>query len=500
MWPASLTEQLHRLALEPSDDGLRRVLADALTEAESPWGELLALELAGTDLARRRALETTLGEGLAPLLLKGADRLHFERGLPSWALVNTERFRADQPSTWPFRHLTLYGDFRAVLSVLRHPLAAHLRVLDLSPLYSTSPYSLWVGGAPTPLAPLASLRTLHLPQGTLAAHWHEVLVPAFERVETLVVGLGPTDVLDDWPLALPSVRRLVLDPRREPVNEGTVDRARHWAEQQPGRTLELFERDVLPKDAVHALRPALPAAHWEEPDAPSLKLDTQADAPQSRLERGAERAFFKTQDTPTQDLLVAPRHPRLVRALGPVFLRRQVHVELDAVGPPLPARAPSVEAATAWAQALVDALTSWWRLGPPDILLGEWVALGKDQLRLGADGLPQLIPALTRRAGPEVHRLPDFAGVPLRWTDVGPMATRLTAALCFEWLTGLPLVPLDEDGARATHAAVQQVLRAPPRPSEVDPSLRPFDAPLVQALRTPWTLEPEALVAALAGR
>lgn len=496
MWPAALTEQLHRLAVDPNDDGLRRVLADALTEAESPWGELLSLEVAGTDLARRRALEAALAKSLTPLLLRGADTLHFERGLPVWALLNTDRFRAEQPVPWPWRRLTLYGEFRSVLGVLRHPLAAHLEVLDLSPLYATSPFSLWVGGPPAPLPPLPALHTLHLPQGTLAAHWHPILLPAFRHVRTLVVGLGPTDVLEDWPLELPGVERLVLEPRREPVNEDSVERARRWALARPGRALELFERTVSPTDAVHALRPALPAAHWEEPEAPTLKLDTQTDGAQSRLERAAARAFFKTHDTPAQDFLVAPRNPRLVRALGTVFLRRQVHVELEAVPPPLPLRAPSPTVAAGWARALVDALTSWWRLGPPDVLLGEWVAVGRDQLRLGADGLPQLVPALTRRAGPDVHGVPDFAGLPFRWTDVGPMTTRLAAALTFEWLTGLPLLAADDAGARATHAALQRTLRQPPRPSEALPTLRPFDALLTQALREPWTVEPLDFVAA----
>lgn len=494
MWPDSLTPQLLRLGQHPDDEGLRRVLADALAEAGATWGELLSLTVVEGTLGRRRQLERELRAPLLAKLLRGGEGLGFERGLPTSVVLSTERFRSDAALPWPWRRLTVVGDFRALLSVLSHGLAQHVEVLDLSPLWASSPYTQWVGDPPAPLPPLPQLRTLALPQGTLPAHWRPVLLPAFAHVTTLVVGLGPSDELEDWALALPRLERLVLDPRREPANEATVERARRWALAAPGRRLELFERELSPADAVHALRPALPASHWDEPETPTLKLDTQAEGPKSRVELGAGRAFFKTHDAPLQDLFTAPRHVRLVRTGGGVLLRRQVHVELLELGPPLPDRAETPEQALAWAEALVDALTTWWRLGPPDVLLGEWVALGRDQLRVGTDGLPRLIPALTRRAGPDVHGPPDFAGVPFRWTDVAPMTTRLVAALAFEWLSGLPLLPSGELGARGVHAALERTLHAPPRASEAVPALRAFDAPLTLALTAPWQLAPDALL------
>lgn len=150
--------------------------------------------------------------------------------------------------------------------------------------------------------------------------------------------------------------------------------------------------------------------------------------------------------------------------------------------------------AAARLRTFVEALLAWWGTAAPDVLSGEWVGLGRDQLRLREDGALAVVPTLTRRLGPDAFALPELAGVPLAWSRTAPMIVRLAAAVLFEWLAGLPFLDAQAGGAMAVHQRLALRLRHPPSLGGVEPSLARFDELLAQALRQPASLSPDDLL------
>jgi len=125
------------------------------------------------------------------------------------------------------------------------------------------------------------------------------------------------------------------------------------------------------------------------------------------------------------------------------------------------------------------------------------VGLGRDQLRVRGDGSLAVIPALTRRLGPEAHHLLDVAGVPFAWGRTGPMIVRLAAATVFEWLTGVSFLESAVGSAIAVHQRLRLRLAHPPSASSADEALAPFDELLREAVSAPHHLTPERFLAAL---
>jgi hypothetical protein len=481
-------------ATTAGDDAAREVLADLLLERDHPLGELLRLESEQRDLPRRRALEQALKEPLRAALVPWARELEFDRGLPAWALFAPRLrvlTREDADATWPVPTVSVMGEFREMMPLLRSTAVRRLRQLDLSPVWATSPFTLWVDGPPPPLEALPALESLSLPQGDVPPHWVPILTPGFANVRELTVGIGPGFELPDWALALPKLSRVRLVPGREPGDGRVVDAALAWSESQPGRALEWLGETVTGAGLRRALRPALPGERVVLPEESHLRAELEAEGPSSRVfrVRDAPMVVMRADDAPAADVLGAPKHPHLVAATGLVRIRRALFVELDDAGQMIPLEPLGPVTAVRLASQLLGALEAWWGPSAPDVLSGEWVGLGRDQLRRRADGRLALVPTLTRRLGPDAHTLPDLAGVPLGWSRTSTMVLRLAGALLFEWLTGMSFLESREGSALAVHRRLELRLAHPPRPSAVDPALAPYDEVVALALAAEDTVE-----------
>lgn len=495
----TFTAEEHRLLLtaaaNPDDEPARQVLADVLLEREHPLGELLRLEAEDRDLPRQRELEHALRESLRAALVPWAKELELDRGLPSWALF-APAMRVLQPGdadeTWPVNAVSVAGEFREVVPLLRSRAAARLRALDFSSVWATSPFTMWVGGPPPPLDPLPMLTELALPKGEVPEHWVPILVPGLATVRVLSVGIGPGFLLPDWALRLPALERIRLVPGREPGDGAVVDAALAWSEKRGGANLEWLGEVLDAHGVRRALRPALPGERPVLPEETHLRVDLVPESNTSRVFRLREEArqVLRADDAPAADAFAAPQHPSLVAPRGLVRIRRALFLELDRAGSPVPLTRLSPRVAIAWTRTLVDALTAWWGTSAPDVLSGEWVGLGRDQLRMRPDGSLAIIPTLTRRLGPDAFALPDLAGVPLAWSRTAPMIVRFAAAALFEWLSGLSFLEAHTGGAMAVHERLALRLRHPPTLASVDPSLAPFDELVSRALKTPGDFSP----------
>lgn len=486
-------ELLHT-ATTATDGAARDVLADVLLEREHPLGELLRLEAEERDLSRRRELERTLKEPMRATLVPWAKELELDRGLPAWALF-APRLRvlsqADADATWPVPAVTVSGEFREAMPLLRSMAVRRLRELDLSPVWATSPFTMWVDGPPPPLEELPALEALALPQGEVPEHWVPILKPGFGQVREVSVGIGPGFELPDWVLSLPKLSRVRLVPGREPGDGLVVDAALAWSEAAPGRELEWLGETLDGRGLRRALRPALPGERVLLPEETTLRADLEPEGPTSRVfrVRGAPMVVLRAEDAPAVDLFGAPLHAHLVPAKGLVRIRRALFVELGAPGQAFTLERVPPREAVRRTQQLLGALEAWWGPSAPDVLSGEWVGLGRDQLRQRDDGSLAVIPTLTRRLGPDAHALPDLAGVPLAWNRTSTMMLELAGALLFEWLTGLSFLEAHEGSALAVHRRLVLRKTHPPRPSAVDPALAPFDELVEAALRHGCTLE-----------
>jgi hypothetical protein len=481
-------------ATTAGDGAAREVLADVLLERGHPLGELLRLEAEERDLPRRRALERGLRESLRSTLLPWAKEIELDRGLPAWALFAPRLrvlSREDADTTWPVPAVTVTGEFREVMPLLRSSAVRRLTELDLSPVWATSPFTMWVDGPPPPLEVLPALTSLALPQGEVPPHWVPILAPGFAQVREVAVGIGPGFELPGWVLALPKLSRVRLVPGREPGDGLVVDAALAWSETAQGRALEWLGETLDGRGLRRALRPALPGERVVLPEETNLRAELDAEGPTSRVfhVRDTPMVVLRVDDAPAADLFGAPRHPHLVRARGLVRIRRALFVELEAPGELLTLERVTPGQAVRRTQQLLAALEAWWGPSAPDVLSGEWVGLGRDQLRRRGDGTLAVIPTLTRRLGPDAHALPELAGLPLAWSRTETMLLELSGAMLFEWLTGLPLLDSRDGSALAVHRRLMLRRAHPPRPSAVDPSLAPFDGLVEAALQHGCTLE-----------
>jgi hypothetical protein len=331
------------------------------------------------------------------------------------------------------------------------------------------------------------------------AHWVPILAPGFSGVQVLSVNVGPGFELPDCALALPRLERIKLMPGREPGDGVVVDTALRWADRRGGARLEWLEQ-VLDGDGIRkALRPALPGERAALPEERLLRTELVPESKSSRVFRTTEgsRAVMRAEDVPPLDLFGAPAHRALVASADLLRIRRALFVELVDPGAPFPTTRLPVAVALAAAKQLVDALEAWWGRAAPDVLSGEWVGLGRDQLRFRADGSLALVPALTRRLGPDAWALPDLAGVPLAWSGTAPMIVRFVAAVLFEWLSGVSFLESQLGTATAVHERLRLRLRHPPTLSSVDPELARYDLVLLRALSQPASWSPAAFVGAL---
>ena len=502
MFTAEERQLLTAAAARPDDEAPRQVLADLLLEREDALGELLRLEAEDRALPRRRALEASLRDTLRTSLVPWAKELELDRGLPSWALFvpSMRLLRPEEAdAAWPVTAVSVVGEFREVLPLLRSRAVRRLHTLDFSPVWATSPFTMWVDGPPPPLEVLPELRELALPQGEVPDHWVPILTPGFANVRVLAVGIGPGFGLPDWALSLPSLERLRLVPGREPGDGDVVNAALAWSEKRGGPSVEWLGRVLAADEARRELRPALPGEQLVLPEESHLKVDLEPDAPESRVFRvkGGDTLLLRAEDAPAIDVFSAPRRPSLVgpKRLGRV--RRALFVDLEDAGAPLHLEQVAVPVAIRRAHDLVHALQEWWGTGAPDVPSGAWVGLGRDQLRVRGDGSLAIIPALTRRLGPEAHHLLDVAGVPFAWGRTGPMIVRLAATTLFEWLTGVSFLESAVGSAIAVHQRLRLRLAHPPSASSADETLAPFDELLREAVSAPHHLTPERFLAAL---
>lgn len=502
MFTAEERQLLTTAAARPDDEAPRQVLADLLLEREHPLGELLRLEAEDRSLARRRTLETSLRESLRSSLVPWAKELELDRGLPSWALF-APAMRMLRPeeadAAWPVTSVSVVGEFREVLPLLRSRAVRRLHTLDFSPVWATSPFTMWVDGPPPPLEALPELRELALPQGEVPDHWVPILTPGFANVRVLAVGTGPGFGLPDWALSLPSLERLRLVPGREPGDGEVINSALAWGDKRGGKSVEWLGRLLESDEARRELRPALPGEQFVLPEESHLKVDLEADAPESRVFRvtGTDALLLRAEDAPAIDVFSAPRRRSLVAPKRLVRVRRALFVDLDDAGAPVFLAQLPVPVALRRTHDFVNALREWWGTGAPDVPSGAWVGLGRDQLRARADGSLALIPALTRRLGPEAHHLLDVAGVPFAWGRTAPMIVQLAAATLFEWLTGLSFLESHVGSAIAVHQRLRLRLAHPPSVSSAEERLAPFDDLLREALATPHHFTAEGFLEAL---
>jgi hypothetical protein len=492
---------LVQAASRPDDDAPRQVLADLLLERAHPLGELLRLEAEERDLPRRRALEASLLEPLRAELVPWCRELELDAGLPAWALadpLSTRPGLTDEPA-WSVRSLSLLGQFRDSLPLLRSAVARAVQVLDCSAMWATTQYTMWIDGAPPPLQLLPALVEWALPQGEIPAHWVPILAPGFSALRQLTVGVGPGFTLPDWALTFPKLERVRLVPGREPGDGDVVLRACDWAVRRPGKPLEWLGERLDVAGVQRALRPALPGAREPLPEERLASFELLPDHERSRIWRPASGAptLLRGDDAPMQDLFGAPALKALVGPAGLFRIRRALFAELSDAGEEIPLATTSARQAVVWALELLDGLLGWWSTGAPDVLAGEWVGLGRDQLRRRSDGTLAIIPVLTRRMGPDAHALPDLAGVPLCWAETRGMVVRLTCAVLFEWLTGLSFLESRRGSAVAVHQRLSLRLSRVPRPSSVNPSLRAFDEVVREGVT--GALTPDALRRGLEG-
>lgn len=483
-------------ASRPEDQAAREVLADVLLEREHPLGELLRLEAEARDLPRRRALEAELREPLRATLVPWARELELDRGLPSWALFSPAMrvLRGEEAdATWPVNSVSVAGEFREVVPLLRSRAVRQLHTLDFSAVWATSPFTMWLEGPPPPLEPLPSLVELGLPRGAIPEHWVPILTPGFANVRTLTVSIGPGFELPDWALRLPSVERIRLVPGREPGDGVVVDAALAWAEKRGGQRLEWLEQVMDVQAIRRELRPALPGERPSLPEESHLRVDLVTERPTSRVFRvkDSNRLVMRAEDVPAVDAFAAPRHASLIAPAGLVRIRRALFLELDSAGALLPVTPLPVSVAVSYARQLIEALSVWWGTAAPDVLAGEWVGLGRDQLRVRADGALAIIPTLTRRLGTDAFALPELAGVPFAWSRTAPMIVRFVASVLHEWLSGVSFLESHVGTAMAVHQRLTLRLKHPPRLAGLDASLASFDELLQQALVDPASVSPE---------
>ncbi len=458
---------LRQAARRPDDEALRRVLADRLLEADEPLGELLQLEAEEGELHRRRALELELRSSLKPKLVPWARELELDRGLPSWALFDPSIGRNhlfDGREPWPIRALSVVGDLRESFQLLSSPVIAHVEQLDLSRVRSARVASQPAEGA---LPSLPNLVTVSLPSGALPKDAVETLQHAFASVKVLEVGVGPGFELPAWLLELPAVERLRLLPSREPGDGMVFANALQWAEERRGRCLEWLGELYDAKSARHEWTPGLPGDRPALPEEVHERLELTADPPGGRIVRAGDRVLLRCDDAPAADVFAAPPHRALVAPRGLVRVRRALHVEFDAGGAAFPLRRHSVTEALELASWFAGALRAWWSDGAPDAVTGEWVAIGRDQLRRRTDGTVGLVPVLSRRMGPEAHHLLDVVGTPFRWNRTEPAITALTAAAFVEWVSGEPFLDARVGSAAAVHQRLTIRLAHPPRVPEL---------------------------------
>jgi uncharacterized protein (TIGR02996 family) len=499
------TDERHLLAAasaRPDDEGPRQVLADLLLEREHPLGELLRLEAEDRSLSRRRTLEASLRDTLRTSLVPWAKELELDRGLPSWALFapGMRVLRPeDDDAPWPVTAVSVVGEFREVLPLLRSRAVRRLHTLDFSPVWATSPYTRWVDGPPPPLEPLPELRELALPQGDVPDHWVPILTPGFANVRVIAAGIGPGSGLPDWALSLPSLERLRLLPGREPGDGDVVTSALAWGDKRGGNAVEWLGRLLAADDARRELRPALPGAQVALPEESHLEVDLVPDTPDSRVfhVKGSDALLLRAEDAPAIDVFAAPRRPSLVAPKRLVRVRRALFVDLEDAGAPSRLEQVPVPVALHRTREFVHALQEWWGTGAPDVPNGSWVGLGRDQLRLRADGSLAVIPALTRRLGPDAHQLLEVVGVPLAWERTTPMIVRLAAATMFEWLTGVSFLESHVGSAIAVHQRLRLRLAHAPSVSDAQEGAARFDDLLQTAISTPHHLSVDDFVRAL---
>ena len=502
MFTADERHLLTTAAARPDDEAPRQVLADLLLEREHPLGELLRLEAEDRALPRRRALEASLRETLRTSLVPWAKELELDRGLPSWALFAPAMRMLrpeDADAAWPVTSVSVVGEFREVLPLLRSRAVRRLHTLDFSPVWATSPFTMWIDGPPPPLEALPELRELALPQGEVPDHWVPILVPGFANVRVLAVGIGPGYGLPDWALSLPSLERLRLVPGREPGDGDVVSSALAWGDKRGGKSVEWLGRLLASDEARRELRPALPGEQVVLPEESHLKVDLDADSPDSRVFHvmGSDALLLRAEDAPAVDVFSAPRRPSLVAPKRLVRVRRALFVELEDAGAPLPLAQMPVPVALRRTRELVHALEDWWSTGAPDVPTGAWVGLGRDQLRVRATGSLAVIPALTRRLGPDAHHLLDVAGVPFAWGRTAPMIVRLAAATMVEWLTGVSFLESHVGSAIAVHQRLRLRLAHPPSVSDAQEGATSFDDLLQTAIATPHHFSIDDFVRAL---
>ena len=283
-------------------------------------------------------------------------------------------------------------------------------------------------------------------------------------------------------------------PGREPGDGVVVDAALAWAEKRGGQRLEWLEQVMDVQSVRRELRPALPGERPALPEESHLRVDLVTERPTSRVFRVKEssRLVMRAEDVPAIDAFAAPRHASLIAPVGLVRIRRALFLELEAGGALLPTTPLPVAVAVSYARQLIEALSVWWGTAAPDVLAGEWVGLGRDQLRVRANGALAIIPTLTRRLGTDAFALPELAGVPFAWSRTAPMIVRFVAAVLHEWLSGVSFLESHVGSAVAVHQRLALRLKHPPRLDG------PFDALLHQALVDPASLSPETFAKQLA--
>jgi hypothetical protein len=479
---AAERQLLSTAATSPGDVRLRHVLGDRLIDEGHLLGELLRLESEERDLPRRRALEAELRRSPAELI-PWASEVEFAQGLPVWARLGpTVHLGSLDVEGLPVPSISVTAELRALPGMVKTRALSHVHELDLSAATHSLP-----AGNEQLAEPLASLRVLSIPPGGAIA---PETANAFSHVRELSVGIGSGFELPAWVSKLPALELLRLLPSREPGGGDVVAAAAAWAERRRGRCLEWLGRRLDASEARRALTPGLPGDRPSLPEEVQLNAELTREEPTSRvfLDRSSGRVLLRCDDAPAADVFAAPRHAGLVTAAGLVRVRRAQYVELTNAGRPLPLARTRPDQALRFARAFADALEAWWGHGAPDAFDGEWVGLGRDQLRL-REGALAIVPALSRRLGPFDRTLLDVVGLPVPWGRTSEMIVRLTASALFEWLSGVSFLDAREGSALAVHRRLELRLRRPPSLQGIDESLARFDGPLREALQAPgqWT-------------
>lgn len=481
---------LNTAAASPDDVRLRQVLGDRLIDEGHPLGELLRLESEERDLPRRRALETELRRAPAELI-PWASEVEFAQGLPVWARLGpTVHLPSLEAEGLPVPSISMTTELRVLPGVLRTRALRHVHELDLS----AATHSLREG-SDEPMAPLSALKALSIPAGSAIS---PEVAQAFSHVREVSVGIGAGFELPAWVSKLPALELVRLLPSREPGGGDVATAAFAWAERRTGRCLEWLGRRLDATEARRALTPGLPGDRPSLPEEVHLNVELTREEPTSRvfLDRNSARVLLRCDDAPAADVFSAPRHAGLVTASDLIRVRRAQYVELSNAGQPLPLIRTSPEQALRFARCFIEALETWWGNAAPDAFDGEWVGLGRDQLRL-RDGALAIVPALSRRLGPFDRTLLDVVGLPVPWGRTSEMIVRLTASAVFEWLSGVSFLDARDGSALAVHRRLELRLRNPPSLEGIDEALARFDVPIREALQAPARWTPSQFLTAL---